>query len=88
MYFFASLVVIFSYILPNHLLVNPIMQFLGKYSLEIYACQGIFLRLRRGGRFYINNPYIFILVVIIGTLVISILIKPIFDKTIKFIKDF
>lgn len=79
---FSSMVVIFVFKLSvraKALINNPITQWLGKYSLEIYVIQGIFLLLRKSTRLYIQNPYIFIVVCIIGTLMSAIAIKPVYD---------
>lgn len=54
-----------------------ITRWLGKYSLEIYLCQGMFLTLFEGKLFDIKNAGIYCLVVIIAVVVSSIIIHPI-----------
>ena len=54
-----------------------ITRWLGKYSLEIYLCQGMFLTLFEGKLFDIKNAGIYCLVVIIAIVVSSIIIHPI-----------
>lgn len=75
--FFVCTTVSFAYILSNTWLVkNKITAFCGKYSLEIYATHGLFLPLFKLG--YIKNVYVYILVVILGTLIASLLIKKVY----------
>lgn len=83
---FSSMTITFAFKLSkrtNKLINNPITQWLGKYSLEIYVVQGIFLLLRKGAKLYIQNPYIFIVVCISGTLLLSIAIKLLYDWLVQ-----
>lgn len=83
---FAVLVTVATIVLPSLIYNNPVTKILGKYSLEIYVCQGFFLLLRKEGRIYIDNPYVFIGIVIIGTAILSVLMKPIYAKITKVVK--
>lgn len=83
---FAVFVTVATIVLPGAIYNNQVTKILGKYSLEIYVCQGFFLLLRKEGRIYIDNPYIFIGIVIIGTAILSIFIKPIYAKITKVVK--
>ena len=58
-----------------------VANFLGKYSLEIYVMQGLFITLFHSGLVYIDNPYLYILLVSIFVIVFAITLNPI----IKFI---
>ena len=84
---FAVFVTVATIVLPRVLYNNPVTKILGKYSLEIYVCQGFFLLLRKEGRVYIDNPYVFIGIVIIGTAILAVLMKPMFTKIIKVVKN-
>ena len=47
---------------------NPILRFIGGISFEIYLLQGLFLTGLRNSGFYLNNGFLFCLLVISGTL--------------------
>ncbi|HJF39929.1 MAG TPA: acyltransferase, partial [[Clostridium] spiroforme] len=83
---FSSMAIIFVFKLSGRaevLINNPVTQWLGKYSLEIYVIQGIFLLLRKGTKLYIQNPYVFIVVCVIGTLLLAIVIKSVYDWIVR-----
>ena len=83
---FAAFINVLTIVLPSYLYSNMITKILGEYSLEIYVCQGFFLLLRKEGRIYINNPYVFIGIVIIGTAILAVLMKQIYNKICKLTK--
>ncbi len=77
---FSATVTIFTYLVADTRIVdNKITQFLGKYSLEIYVSQGFFLLLRRHTNI-LDNIYAFIVVTMMGTIIVSIVMKPIYEK--------
>lgn len=84
---FAVFVTVATIVLLRVFYNNPVTKILGKYSLEIYVCQGFFLLLRKEGRIYIDNPYIFIGIVIVGTAILAVLIKPVYGKITKTVKS-
>jgi peptidoglycan/LPS O-acetylase OafA/YrhL len=57
-------------------------RFLGKYSLEIYLTQGIFLNLFVE-QLPIKNDWVYILVTAFSTILFSIIVHPIFTFIIK-----
>ena len=58
---------------------NPITEFLGKISLEIYLLQGIFLNLFKE-QFVIDNDWIYIICVVLFTLLLAFLFHPIYKR--------
>lgn len=77
--FFVCAMITLSYILCNTALIdNRFTSLCGKYSLEIYVTHGLFLRLIKLQ--YIKNIYVYILVVIIGTILSSIIVKQVYTK--------
>ncbi len=77
---FSTMVTIFTYLVGDTKIVdNKITQFLGRYSLEIYVSQGFFLLLRRQTDI-LDNIYTFVIVTIIGTMIVSIVIRPMYEK--------
>lgn len=84
---FAACVTVATIVIPVAICNNPVTKILGKYSLEIYVCQGFFLLLRKEGRIYIENPYIFIVIVIVGTAILMVLMKPVYGKITKTVKS-
>lgn len=83
---FSIFITIATYVFPNNMYNNFVTRPLGKYSLEIYVSQGFFLILRKGGRIYIDNPLIFIVVVIMGTGIISLIMKLLYEQITKKVK--
>lgn len=63
-------------IIPK-LVINPISKALGKYSLEMYAMQGLVLRLFNG---LFKNTYIYIAVTVCVTIVISVMLQKVIYK--------
>lgn len=53
---------------------------LGRISLEIYVLQGIYLSLFKSAVMEINNPFYYILLVTICTMLSAIIIHPLFMK--------
>ena len=84
---FAIFVTVATIVLPRLLYNNPVTKILGKYSLEIYVCQGFFLLLLKEGRMYINNPYVFIGIVVIGTAIMAVLMKTVYGNITKTVKS-
>ena len=77
--FFVCSTVALSYLLYNTSLINNYFFALcGNYSLEIYVSHGFFLRLIKLN--YIENILIYILVVVVGTILTSIILKLIYTK--------
>ena len=85
--FFAAFVTLATYVFPSIIYDNTLTRIFGKYSLEIYACQGLFLMLRKDGIIYIDSPYIFIVTVMVGTGVVSIAMKQIYVQIIKITRN-
>ncbi len=74
---FVCSMISLSYILANTSLIhNRFNAFCGDYSLEIYVTHGLFLRLIKLK--YIEQIPIYIIVVIIGTILMSIIMKRIY----------
>ena len=84
--FFSVFITVATYVFPNFFYNNYITRVLGKYSLEIYVSQGFFLLLRKGGSIYIDNPYFFICIVIMGTGLMSLVMKLVYEQITKKIK--
>ncbi len=79
--FFVCATISFSYILCDTPIINnSFFAMCGKYSLEIYVSHGFFLRLIRLN--IIRNKFIYILTVIVGTVVMSVILKKIYTKII------
>lgn len=80
--FFVIAMIALAYILGNTALINnKFWALFGKYSLEIYVSHGLFLRFISLG--YIKNVYVYILVVIVGTILSSLLLKKVYQTIIK-----
>lgn len=81
--FFVCAAVSLAYILcDTPLIENRFTKLCGKYSLEIYVTHGLFLRLIKLK--YIENIPLYIITVIIGTIVMSFVIKKIHTKIVSF----
>lgn len=79
--FFVCTVISFSYILCDTPIINnSFFALCGKYSLEIYVSHGLFLRLIRLN--IINNKFIYILTVIVGTIIMSVILEKIYTQII------
>jgi len=73
--FFVCCMISLSYILANTPFIhNKFFTLCGNYSLEIYVTHGLFLRLIK----YIEQTPIYIIVVIIGTIFMSVTVKKIY----------
>lgn len=83
---FSIFITLATFVFPSIFYNNFLTRVLGKYSLEIYVSQGFFLILRKEGRIYIDNPYFFILIVVVGTGVMSLLMKLLYEQIIRKIK--
>lgn len=82
--FFVCAIISFSYIVCDTPIINnSFFALCGKYSLEIYVSHGFFLRLIRLN--IINNKFIYILTVIIGTIIMSVILKKIYTKMVPFL---
>lgn len=55
---------------------NSITHFLGRISFEIYVMQGLFLTIFHSQKIYIENPYFYILMVLVSTFVAAFAIHP------------
>lgn len=62
--------------------VRPVFGFLGRYSLEIYIVQGLFLKHYRD---LIQNDWLYMLVVIGSVLTAAFFVKPLFDAAKKLV---
>lgn len=83
--FFVFAMVAFSYIICNTKLIsNRLTSLCGDYSLEIYVSHGFFLKLYKLK--YITNPVVFIFIVIIGTVVVSFILKKVYKKIYNLFK--
>lgn len=83
--FFVCSMISLSYILANTSLIhNRFNAFCGNYSLEIYVTHGLFLRLIKLK--YIEQIPIYIIVVIIGTILMSIIMKRIYIIIVSLLK--
>lgn len=81
---FVCVTVVFSYILCNTFIINNLFfNLCGKYSLEIYVSHGLFLRLIKLN--IVNNKIVYVLVVIVGTVVTSLVLKIIYNKIVSLI---
>lgn len=58
---------------------NAVSIFLGKISLEIYVVQGLFISLYHSEIINIENPYIFILLVVLSTFIGAFILHPIIE---------
>lgn len=77
--FFICFVLSFSYILHDTPIINnSFFSLCGKYSLELYVSHGFFLRLIKLN--IIENKFIYIFVVIVGTIVMSAIMKKVYIK--------
>lgn len=56
---------------------NRITRWLGKYSTEIYVVQGLFLSLFHSQMIYLENSYLYVLVVTVATFVLAVVLHPI-----------
>ena len=79
--FFVCAMVALSYILCNTSLIeNNFTKLCGKYSLFIYVSHGLFLRLIKLE--YIKNTYVYIFVVLVGTIFSSVILKIVYTKIV------
>ena len=82
---FCICCVVGTYILANtRIIENRVTIWLGEYSLEIYVSQGILLLLRQNDKVYIENPYLFIGITIVGTMIIAKFMKPVYRRIKEF----
>ena len=80
--FFVCAMVAFSYILSGTSLIeNRFTKLCGDYSLEIYVSHGLFLRLIKLE--YIKNVYIYIVIVLIGTIISSVILKIVYTRIVS-----
>ena len=63
-----------------------VTRFLGKISMEIYVSQGFFLTLFHDDICYISNPYIYVLIVTICTILFALGLNQIFARMARRIK--
>lgn len=81
---FVCATISISYILCDTPIIrNSFFALCGKYSLEMYVSHGFFLRLIEFKFF--NNKFIYILTVVIGTIIVSFIMKKIFTNIIPLI---
>ena len=59
---------------------NKITRWLGKYSMEIYLVQGLFLTLFHSDMINIGNPYLYVLLVTVSVLIAAVALHPITRK--------
>lgn len=84
--FFVCAMISLAYIFCNTSLIeNKFTKLCGEYSLEIYVTHGLFLRLIKLK--YIENIPLYIITVIIGTILMSLIIKKIHTKIMSFFKQ-
>ncbi|WP_034484261.1 acyltransferase family protein [Butyrivibrio fibrisolvens] len=77
--FFSMVIVAVAYLLQEtNIINNKISRTLGIYSLEMYVTQGFMLMLTRGTKISINNGFSFVLIALVGTVMLSITIKPLY----------
>ena len=60
--------------------MNRVTRVLGKYSMEIYVLQGVFLSLFHKEPFNITNPYIYVVSVIISVYIGAIIVHPMTER--------
>ena len=83
--FFVCAMISLSYIFCNTSLIeNKFTKLCGEYSLEIYVTHSLFLRLIKLK--YIENIPLYIITVIIGTILMSLITKKIHTKIMSFFK--
>ena len=79
--FFVCAMVALSYILCNTSLIeNNFTKLCGKYSLFIYVSHGLFLRLIKLE--HIKNVYVYIFIVLVGTIISSVILKIVYTKIV------
>ena len=90
---FARIISIICFVIFVNLLIvkipitNIVTKFLGEISLEIYVFQGVFLLLFRSDLIFIQNPYLYVVVVIAGTMGFALLMHPVIKRIFKIFKD-
>ncbi len=83
--FFVCATITISYILSDTpIIANKFTELCGNYSLEIYISHGLFLKLVKLG--YIQSIPLYILVVIVGTILVSVIMKKIYTKIVSLFK--
>ena len=58
---------------------NPVLNFCGKLSYEIYLLHGLLILILRCDRLYIKNDTVFTLIVVFGTIVLSFIMHRVMD---------
>lgn len=77
--FFACCIILVAYILADTPFIhNRFFALCGNYSLEIYATHGLFLRLIKLECFAQMPIYVHIILVLIGTILMSVVVKKIY----------
>ena len=80
---FVCIIITISYILCNTPIINnAFLAWCGKYSLEIYVSHGLFLKFI--SLKIINNLFISIPVVFIGTVVTSLFLRKLYTLIVDF----
>ena len=79
-FFFVPAVIL---LLKRVVINNKVTSFLGGISLEIYVLQGIFLVLFHSEKFYISNPYLYVLAVAASTIAAAFISHPLFQSVYR-----
>ena len=62
---------------------NPVLDFLGKCSLEIYLVQGLFIQGLRSNTVYIQNEALWCLLVIVGSIALGAVLNYLLGIPLK-----
>lgn len=65
---------------------NLVTRWLGTYSFEIYICHGIVMNVARGASWYIVSDCCFLIMTVVGTGILSVLLKPLTQKIYTLIR--
>ena len=85
--FFVCCIISLSYILANtRLIQNSFFALCGAYSLEIYVTHGLFLRLIKIKYIEQLPVYVYVLLVIVGTILMSVLMKKVYRAIVLILK--
>ncbi len=83
-FFFVCFTISISYVLcKTRVINNPVLSLLGKYSLEIYVAHGLFIKFYKLG--IINNRFVYLVVVLVGTAIVSFILKCIYKGLLSLI---
>ncbi|MBQ3154689.1 MAG: acyltransferase [Clostridia bacterium] len=82
--FFTVFVIICLRFIPINCFVT---RFLGRISLGIYVIQGVFLKVFRCDHIYIENGWLYVVLVCTGTFIGGVVLTPLFEKIYSLFKN-